>query len=77
MTKCVLCVIGNIDRHRKCVLLSECVICVYNVILLLFCYPALYCLFRVNYVFLEIFPAYMKRQIKMIPVCIGLRFKQI
>jgi len=28
-------------------------------------------------VFLEIFPAYIKRQIQIVPVCIGLGFKQI
>jgi len=54
-----------------------CVICLYSAILFICCYPALYYLFRVNYVFLEIFPAYMRRQIKIVPVCIGLRFKQI
>lgn len=39
--------------------------------------PALYYLFRVADVFLEIFCAYTKRQIKIVPVCIGLGFKQI
>jgi len=62
---------------RKCLLVSECVICLYSMILFVYCYPALYYLFRVTYVFLEIFPAYMKRQIKIVPVCMGLEFKQI
>jgi hypothetical protein len=66
----------SIDTKEMCTAKWVCDF-LYSVIVFTYCYPAVYYLFRVNYAFLGIFSAYMKRQIKIVPVCIGLCFKQI
>lgn len=46
-------------------------------ILFMYCYSRLFYIFTVYVVFLEICSDFIKRQIKIVPIYIGLRSKQI